>query len=161
MIFTQLWLVASGNFAWLNWMAIVLAFAAVSDPVAHAVIPAIPLDWRPGRARAAAAGIPPWRGSWWSLVATVLLVVLSYWPVANLFSRHQLMNASFNRWQLVNTYGAFGTSRSERIEIVVEGTLDADPTMPRTGASTASRASPATSAASRGSGRRTTCAWTG
>ena len=43
-IFTQLWLVASGNFAWLNWMAILLAFAAVSDPVAHAVLPVIPLD---------------------------------------------------------------------------------------------------------------------
>ena len=50
-IFTQLWLVASGNFAWLNWMAILLAFAAVSDPVAHALVPAIPLDWH-----AAAAG---------------------------------------------------------------------------------------------------------
>ena len=61
------------------------------------------------------------------LVATVLLVVLSYRPIENLFSHHQLMNASFNRWQLVNTYGAFGTVTKRRIEIVVEGTLDEDP----------------------------------
>lgn len=122
-IFTQLWLVASGNFAWLNWMAILLAFAAVSDPVAHAVLPALPLDWH---AAAASGGSPVW---WLAVVlaASLLLVVLSYWPIRNLFSRDQLMNASFNRWQLVNTYGAFGTVTKRRIEIVVEGTLSVEP----------------------------------
>ena len=89
-IFTQLWLVASGNFAWLNWMAILLAFAAVSDPVAHALVPAIPLDWHAaaGRVRcrrrgAAAAGTQaPVAWLVVVLVATVLLVVLSYRPAA-------------------------------------------------------------------------------
>ena len=95
------------------------------------------------------------------MFATVLLVVLSYRPVENLFSRHQLMNASFNRWQLVNTYGAFGTVTKRRIEIVVEGTLDEDPGTTRTGGSTGSRASPATSGGSRASTPRTTCGWTG
>ena len=37
------------------------------------------------------------------------------------------MNASFNRWQLANAYGAFGTVTKQRIEIVVEGTSDEDP----------------------------------
>ena len=37
------------------------------------------------------------------------------------------MNASFNRWQLANAYGAFGTVTKERIELIVEGTLDEDP----------------------------------
>ncbi|MFE4195438.1 lipase maturation factor family protein [Paenarthrobacter sp. NPDC056912] len=118
-ILTQLWLVGSGNFAWLNWTAIVLAFAAVSDPVAHAVLPFIPLDWHAG-------GQTP---VWWLgvvLAVTVLLLVLSYRPLRNLFSHHQLMNASFNRWRLVNAYGAFGTVTKQRIEIVVEGTLDDD-----------------------------------
>jgi hypothetical protein len=122
-IFTQLGLVASGTFAWLNWIAIVLAFAAVSDPVAHAVLPVVPLDWH---AEPGGRETP----LWWlaiTLAATLLLVVLSYWPVRNLFSRRQLMNASFNRWQLVNTYGAFGTVTKQRVEIVVEGTLDEDP----------------------------------
>lgn len=130
-IFTQLWLVVTGNFAWLNWMAILLAFAAVSDPVAHAVLPAIPLDWHEASAQAAAGAAAgtqapvPWLVV--VLFATVLLVVLSYRPIENLFSHYQLMNASFNRWQLVNTYGAFGTVTKQRIEIVVEGTLDQDP----------------------------------
>ncbi|MFC8040625.1 lipase maturation factor family protein [Paenarthrobacter sp. NPDC057355] len=119
-ILTQLWLVASGNFAWLNWAAIVLAFAAVSDPVAHAFLPFLPLQWHPG------AGTPAW---WLAVVVLVsgLLLVLSYRPLLNLFSRRQLMNASFNRWRLVNAYGAFGTVTKQRIEIVVEGTMSAEP----------------------------------
>jgi hypothetical protein len=122
-IFTQLWLVASGNFAWLNWMAIVLAFAAVSDPVAHAVLPFLPLDWD----REAGSRVNPTYWLAMCLAVSLLLVVLSYWPLRNLVSQRQLMNAAFNRWQLVNTYGAFGTVTKHRIEIVVEGTLDAEP----------------------------------
>lgn len=34
------------------------------------------------------------------------------------------MNASFNRWQLANAYGAFGTVTRRRVEIVVEGSDD-------------------------------------
>jgi hypothetical protein len=119
-ILTQLWLVITGNFAWLNWITIVLAFAAISDPVAHAVLPVIPLD----------AGSGEQTPIWWLVIVlgvTLLLVVLSYWPIRNLFSRRQLMNASFNRWQLVNAYGAFGSVTRRRIEIVIEGTLDDDP----------------------------------
>lgn len=136
-VFTQLWLVASGNFAWLNWMAILLAFAAVSDPVLHALFPGLPSGWRPpGAAEGAvpAGGVVSTEGSqaplpWLVLVslATVLLLVLSYRPAANLVSSYQLMNAAFNRWQLVNAYGAFGSVTKQRIEIVVEGTLDPEP----------------------------------
>jgi len=128
-IFTQLWLVASGNFAWLNWMAILLAFAAVSDPVAHAVIPAIPAVWHAESAGTAAGAGSQAPVAWLVVVflATVLLLVLSYRPIENLVSHYQLMNAAFNRWQLVNAYGAFGTVTKERIEIVVEGTLAAEP----------------------------------
>ena len=78
-IVTQLWLVVTGNFAWLNWMAIVLAFAAVSDPVAHAVAPADPVDGTPrprtigtdAAADAGAGGVA--HGGRWS--SAVLLVV--------------------------------------------------------------------------------------
>jgi hypothetical protein len=120
-ILTQLWLVITGNFAWLNWITVVLAFAAVSDTAAHALIPVIPLDWGAGDYT------PVW---FLSLVVavTVFLVFLSYWPIRNLLSRHQLMNASFNRWHLVNAYGAFGSVTKRRYEVIVEGTADASPT---------------------------------
>jgi hypothetical protein len=121
MILTQLWLIVTGNFAWLNWITVVLAAAAISDPVWHAVIPAIPADLGTDTTTTPL---------WWVIVvlaASGLILVLSWWPIRNLFSRRQLMNASFNRYMLVNAYGAFGTVTKRRIEIVVAGTLDAEP----------------------------------
>jgi hypothetical protein len=53
--------------------------------------------------------------------------VLSWWPLRNLLSHDQRMNASFNVWHLVNAYGAFGSITRRRTEVVVEGTLDDDP----------------------------------
>ncbi|BDZ44759.1 hypothetical protein GCM10025866_06680 [Naasia aerilata] len=116
-ILTQGWLVVSGNFAWLNWITIVLAFAAVSDSAVHWLVPAVPADV------GQEAPLP----LYWlviTLLATALLVVLSFWPARNLVSRHQLMNASFNKWHLVNAYGAFGSVTRRRYEVIVEGTLD-------------------------------------
>lgn len=56
----------------------------------------------------------------------VLVSALSWPALRNLFARRQLMNASFNRWQIANAYGAFGTVTKERIELVVEGSADDD-----------------------------------
>ncbi|MGO4536841.1 lipase maturation factor family protein [Leifsonia sp. 2MCAF36] len=123
MILTQLWLVLTGNFAWLNWITIVLAFAGISDAV---------WSWMLGGAQVGGFGadsVPLWYAVV-AVAATVFLVVLSWPPLRNLFSRHQLMNASFNRWHLVNAYGAFGSVTKERYEVVVEGTAD-DPRDPR------------------------------
>ncbi|BDV31228.1 lipase maturation factor family protein [Microbacterium terricola] len=120
-IATQTWLVLTGNFAWLNWATIVLAFATIG-------VPGIGAD------AAAPASDPPWMIDGmplpWLIVtaAVALLYVVLSWPaLRNLFARRQLMNASFNRWQLANAYGAFGTVTKERIEIVVEATRDPDP----------------------------------
>ena len=38
-IVTQLWLVTSGNFAWLNWVTIVLAFSAIDQSSAAKLLP--------------------------------------------------------------------------------------------------------------------------
>jgi hypothetical protein len=118
MIVTQLWLIATGNFAWLNWITVVLAFSGISDDVVHAVLPgwAWPAAGDPG-------GMPLWYGVP-VLLASALLLYLSWWPARNLLARRQLMNASFNRWHLVNAYGAFGSVTKRRDEIVIEGTDD-------------------------------------
>jgi hypothetical protein len=113
-VLTQLWLVVTGNFAWLNWLTIVLAFAAIDDATVHALITAWPSD-------AGAGAMPVWFGVP-VLAVTALLVALSWFPARNLVARRQLMNASFNRWHLVNAYGAFGSVTQTRCEIVVEGT---------------------------------------
>ncbi len=114
-VVTQLWLVASGNFAWLNWLTILLAFAAIDDSSARVLVP-VP-------SHPAWSMPPPWFAAS-VVVFTVAVLILSYWPVRNMLSPNQRMNMSFNAFHLVNTYGAFGVVGRVRREIVIEGTAD-------------------------------------
>ncbi|CAF0998192.1 unnamed protein product [Rotaria magnacalcarata] len=50
-----------------------------------------------------------------------LIIYLSIDPVLNLFSRYQRMNSSFDRFNLVNTYGAFGSVGKIRDEVIITG----------------------------------------
>jgi len=114
MIATQLYLIVSGNYAWLNWVTLVVLAAGVADPAFVAVLPL-------------AISVLPAPAEWFTALVvalTGLIVVLSYWPVRNLLSPRQAMNASFDPLRLVNTYGAFGTVSRTRYEIIVEGTAD-------------------------------------
>ncbi|MEU0721208.1 lipase maturation factor family protein [Streptomyces lavendulocolor] len=106
-VLTQLWLVLSGNFAWLNWITIVLALSAVDGSLV-ADAPAMPSP-------------PLWYGIM-IIAVTALVVFLSRRPARNLLSRRQAMNRSFDPLHLVNTYGAFGSVGRVRHEIVIEGT---------------------------------------
>ncbi|MET7571404.1 lipase maturation factor family protein [Streptomyces sp. NPDC005492] len=110
MIVTQLWLVLSGNFSWLNWITIVLALSALRLPHTPPSV----------------SGPPAWYEALVLAVAAVLLW-LSRRPALNMISRRQIMNRSFDPLHLVNTYGAFGTVGRIRHEVVVEGTTDTVP----------------------------------
>jgi hypothetical protein len=116
-VITQLWLVMSGNFAWLNWLTILLAFSAVDASSLSAILP---IPHQPAMVDA-----PRW---FTALVVafTVLTLILSYLPVRNMLSRRQRMNMSFNPFHLVNTYGAFGSVGRVRREVVIEGTDESD-----------------------------------
>jgi hypothetical protein len=107
MILTQLYLVVSGNYAWLNWLTILACVAGIADP-----------------AGVAAAGTFAPTPAWFAALVVAmagLVVVLSWWPVRNMASPGQAMNASFNPFHIVNTYGAFGSVGRTRYEVVVEG----------------------------------------
>ncbi|MGV0741519.1 lipase maturation factor family protein [Mycolicibacterium sp. XJ870] len=114
-IVTQLWLVASGNFAWLNWITIIVAFSAISDSALATILP-VPA--------APAFSEPPL----WFLAAviafTAMVVCMSFWPLRNLVSKRQRMNMSYNSYHLVGSYGAFGSVGRTRDEVVIEGTSD-------------------------------------
>jgi hypothetical protein len=119
MLGTQGYLVASGNYAWLNVLTMVVVVSAVPDAFFRVLLP--------GAGAAAPGGQPP---VWFAVAVlglTALVLVLSYWPVRNLLGRRQLMNYSFNRLHLVGTYGAFGSVTRQRHEIVLEGTDAAEP----------------------------------
>lgn len=106
---TQLWLVLSGNFAWLNWLTVALALSAVDVS-------------RLADAPASASTAPPVWFAVLTVAVTVFVACRSYRPVRNLLSRQQVMNTSFDPLHLVNSYGAFGSVTRVRREIVIEGT---------------------------------------
>ena len=110
-------LIVSGNFSWLNFLTLVLAFSTCNDLQLGKVLPLGPPSLSPGSTFQA--------GVVWGVA--LLVALLSIKPVRNLFSREQVMNTSYNPFHLVNTYGAFGSITHERFEIVLEGTTDAAP----------------------------------
>jgi hypothetical protein len=112
-VVTQLWLVASGNFAWLNWLTILLGCSAID---ATSVAMLLPIPRQPALTEA-----PRWFAAL-VIVFAALTLMLSYWPVRNMISRRQRMNMSFNPFHLINTYGAFGSIGRTRREVVIEGT---------------------------------------
>ncbi|MEJ7602963.1 MAG: lipase maturation factor family protein [Kofleriaceae bacterium] len=58
---------------------------------------------------------------------TALIAINSVPVVANLASPRQRMIQSYDRLDLVNSYGLFGSVTLTRHELVIEGTLDLDP----------------------------------
>jgi hypothetical protein len=115
MVLTQLWLVLSGNFSWLNALTIALGLSVLDGGWLHHVFPLTP--------PASLHTGPVWFVAI-VVAVTVLIAALSWWPVRNMASRRQYMNASFNSLHLVNTYGAFGSVTRIRNEVIVEGTDD-------------------------------------
>ncbi len=110
-IFHQLVLIVSGNYSWLNWLTVVLGFSAFSDRTlgfaTHTALAPRP---------------QPFEMLLYAIAAAAVL--FSIQPALNLFSRHQAMNRSYNRFHLVNAYGAFGQVGRARYELVLEGTAD-------------------------------------
>ncbi len=113
-ILSQTWLMLTGNYAFLNLLTMVLAFTTFSDTVLTGLFPVQPPVVDPAST--------PHMFAVYLLAGAV--VALSYWPVRNMLSPRQKMNAGFNPLHLVNTYGAFGSVTRRRYEVVIEGTTD-------------------------------------
>lgn len=141
----QITLILSGNLAFLNWLTIIPCLACFDDRVLGRGAKAV--------RRVLAWGRPPseleadddaaleslrhpfvptvrmLRHNLGSTIATAIFaLVVAYKSapvVENLAKREgQAMNRSFDRFHVVNTYGAFGSVSRERVELVVEGTRD-------------------------------------
>jgi len=104
-------LIVSGNLSWLNWLTVVLCVPLISDRW---------WAWLPIHPPSDLASVPAHQVIVY--VVAVAVAWLSIGPVVNLFSRGQMMNASFEPLHLVNTYGAFGSITRDRYEIVLQGT---------------------------------------
>ena len=120
----QATLIASGNLSFLNWLTIVPALACFDDSFWMHLVPRARRAAMLGRFEALRPG--RWQGRVVGVYG-VVVGLLSVGPVMNLFASDQAMNTSFEPFDLVNTYGAFGTVDRRRYEIVLEGTRDATP----------------------------------
>ena len=110
----QLSIAISGNLSWLNWLSIVIALSCFDDAFLSRVLPVHAAPLHPlATPHQIALGL-----------LAVMVTLLSIRPTINLFSRRQMMNASFEPLHLVNTYGAFGSVSRKRYEVIVEGTAD-------------------------------------
>ncbi|HXJ23320.1 MAG TPA: lipase maturation factor family protein [Polyangia bacterium] len=121
MLALQIILILSGNLAFLNWLTIVPILACFDDGVWRRLLPRALI----ARADAAAQAACPSRAQGFATAALgVAIALLSVPPVLNMLSGSQVMNTSFTRLPIVNTYGAFGTVGRERNQLVFEGTED-------------------------------------
>jgi hypothetical protein len=125
LVLFQVTLILSGNLSFLNWLTIGVCLSCFDDA---GLLRAVPARFRAAverRLTAATASGSEWKlrkRLVWGLV--VVVAVLSLNPIVNMLSTRQAMNASFEPFHLVNTYGAFGSVTRERREIVLEGTHD-------------------------------------
>jgi hypothetical protein len=124
MLSFQVILIFTGNLSFLNWLTIIPCLACFDDSFWQHIIPNF-LVHRAESARDNAKSPLP------ALIASCIFACVVMWlsiaPVQNLFSSSQMMNTSFDRLHLVNTYGAFGTVGRERMEVIFEGTDDVIP----------------------------------
>lgn len=120
----QITLIFSGNLSFLNWLTIVPALACFDDSIWSRILPTQLVQ----RAREAANRAEPSRPMFITVwVVTVIVTILSFQPLVNMLSSRQIMNTSFDPLNLVNTYGAFGTVGRDRLNVVIEGTMDENP----------------------------------
>jgi hypothetical protein len=109
----QGWLMVTGNFSWLNFLTAVIAFPLIPDYFYEFML-LVPL-------KPAELTKPDLVHQVLIYVYASVVLILSYWPAKNLFSSRQVMNAGFDPFSLVNTYGAFGSITKTRYELVVQG----------------------------------------
>ena len=137
MVGFQGFLIVSGNLAFLNWLTLVPVLACFDDDFWLWIVPGRLATWLRARFTIAdsAGRFEPSRGHRYAAYAFAVLVAFkSVAVVANLASSHQAMNRSYDRLELVNTYGAFGTVGTVRHELVIEGSQEGTADEPPTNA---------------------------
>src|ERR1700754_4429215 len=117
----QVILIFSGNLSFINWLTIIPALACFDDSFWSKCLPSH-LVRRAETANARAESSQPILIT--ARVLAIIIALLSIKPVLNMLSPGQIMNTSFDRLKLVNTYGAFGWVGRERLNVVFEGTAD-------------------------------------
>jgi hypothetical protein len=115
-------LILSGNLSFLNWLTIVAIIGCFDDTLLRKIMP----KFITKKADMAAETAKFSRKQFFASLLLVFVVVFLSVPVINnlFFSSSQVMNTSYNRLHLVNTYGAFGSVGEQRYELIISGSDD-------------------------------------
>ncbi len=110
-------LIITGNFSWLNYITVVQCFVCFNDAFFSSFIQ--PLSYK---------NIAHASSFYWIVALSLFCFIayLSIRPIKNLLSKKQIMNSSFEKFHIVNTYGAFGSITKPRYELIIEGTEGED-----------------------------------
>jgi hypothetical protein len=119
----QFTIILSGNLSFLNWLTIIPALACFDDGFWSKLLPKRLVSKAQAAAERAEVSKPMRTTAW---IVTAVITLLSIRPAINMLSPGQIMNTSFDPFNLVNTYGAFGSVGQERLNVVFEGTMDQD-----------------------------------
>ena len=115
----QVGIMISGNYAWINYLTIVMVIPCFNDNILKKVTPKIILNKLQNKKQS----LKPSRKVTLTIL-TILLLLLSYRPLKNLIGPKQIMNTSYDQFHLVNSYGLFGGVTTKRYEIILKGTRD-------------------------------------
>ena len=121
----QILLILSGNLSFLNWLTIAPTIACFDDDFLKNFLPQKLTQMAEKSAKETKTKK---FGNALTWIIVVLVAFLSIAVIQNLLAPNQVMNASFNKLHLVNTYGAFGSIGRERKELIFRGTSDPIPT---------------------------------
>jgi len=120
----QVLLILSGNLSFLNWLTIAICLACFDDGALGRLFPRRVRE-RVARLHRRVRPSPAQRLTVLGLAAVV--AVLSIQPALNLLSSNQSMNRAYDRFSVVNTYGAFGSVGDARYQAIIQGTDDSSP----------------------------------
>jgi hypothetical protein len=121
LIIFQLLIIMGGNLSFLNWLTLTATIACFDDSFFRHILPRFITQKAERAEQNSKSGFWPVQ---MSFAITALVLLLSVPVVQNIFSSRQIMNTSFDRLLLVNTYGAFGSIGKVRHELIIKGTSD-------------------------------------
>src|SRR5207247_11458837 len=114
----QLALIPSGSLSFLNWLTITVCICCFDDGALLRLAPP-PLRARVAALRGATTLPTARRVAVGILVAVVAFLSIN--PVMNMLSPGQVMNTSFEPFELVNTYGASASTGRQRYGAILQG----------------------------------------
>ena len=122
-IFTlfQIILILSGNYGWINYLTLVMIIPCFDDSFLQKLTPK-----NISKKIKSKTSLDMRKHPYFPIqvIVSIILLYLSIKPLKNLIGPNQVMNASYDRFALVNTYGLFGGITRSRYEIIMKGTTD-------------------------------------